>query len=129
MSWFDFRSDLEKCVDELTPRAGDDSYAGMISLADYIQRRPSAGGEVVGRIRKRLEHHVDNVVKLTLALLDFLVKNCGSHFHLRIANMDFLSVVRARNVHKVPLVVLICLRLISVFLSLRRRGYVSVASL
>lgn len=94
MSWFDFRSNVEKAVDKATDKDLKSENWGLnMEIADYIERKPESSLEILERIQKRLNHSNDHVVALALSLLDVTVKNCGTSFHLKVASREALGII------------------------------------
>ncbi|XP_076918698.1 TOM1-like protein 6 [Bidens hawaiensis] len=61
-----------------------------IDTCDAINASSWLAKDVVKALKKRLQHKNPNVQLLSLTLLEMMVKNCGEHVHVQIADRNIL---------------------------------------
>lgn len=105
MSWFGsskyvlFEENIEKATSESIPN-GDIDFAAALELSDEIRSKQVPPKEAMRILKKRLMNAENlNMQKSAFKLIDFCIKNGGSHFIAEIATKEFMDplVVMLRN--------------------------------
>lgn len=87
-----FQQDIEKVTDG---NQHEEDWGLIMKICDHVAMHEESAKEAMKVIRKRLQTNPTTsgwpTIGLTLTLLEALTKNCGRHFHLQIAQKDFLK--------------------------------------
>lgn len=90
---------FEKATSE-NIQIGTEDLVTNLAIADKIKAKEIPAKQAINSLKKRLTHKNPNVQILAMKLSDFLIKNCGAHFHSEFVARDFFDffVANARDV-------------------------------